>query len=185
MPFQGSLTAGDRYSITVDSDPVTPGTTAFAIVWVPKVGGTASTPVIDSIAPGARALHAGVVPAGQMLLLDFDLPDDPRSKITINVSANATVVVSGSESGDTEWTWPADTCAPGVSVIEGWLGFIPGSAAACAIAVRASCRIFVVTATARVAQWVPSALARWRASTAALHRVSLAASGGAVPTRWS
>lgn len=105
MPFQGSLTTGDRYSIIVDSDPMTPGTTAFAIVWVPNVGGTPATPVVDSIAPGMRAQHAGIVPAGQMLLLDFDLPDDPRSKITIDVSANATSVASGSESEDTEWTF--------------------------------------------------------------------------------
>jgi hypothetical protein len=105
MPFKGSLTTGDRYSITVDSDPMTPTTTAFAIVWVPKGGGPPTPPVVDSIAPGIRALHAGVVPASQMLLLDFDLPDDPRSKITINVSANATSVALGSESEDTEWTF--------------------------------------------------------------------------------
>ena len=105
MPFQGSLTTGDRYAITVDSDPKTPGTTAFAIVWVPKVGGSPTTPVVDSIAPGMRALHAGIVPAGQMLLLDFDLPDDPRSKITVDVSANAASVASGSETADTEWTF--------------------------------------------------------------------------------
>lgn len=105
MPFQGILTTGDRYSITVDSDPTTPGTTAFAIVWVPKPGGTAITPVVDSIAPGARAQHVGVVPTGQMLLLDFDLPDDPRSKIAIAVSANAANVASGPETEDTEWTF--------------------------------------------------------------------------------
>jgi hypothetical protein len=52
-----------------------------------------------------RTQHTGVVPAGQMLLLDFDLPDDPKSKITIDVSANATSVASGSETEDTEWTF--------------------------------------------------------------------------------
>jgi len=105
MPFQGSLTTGDRYSITVDSDPTTPGTTAFAIVWVPKAGDAPVTPVVDSIDPGMRALHTGIVPASQMLLLDFDLPDDPRSKITIDVSANETSIAAGSENKDIEWTF--------------------------------------------------------------------------------
>jgi hypothetical protein len=105
MPFQGSLTTGDRYSITVDSDPTTPGTMAFAIVWVPNAGGAPVPPVVDSIAPGTRALHAGVVPASQMLLLDFDLPDDPRSKIMIDVSANSASIASSSATEDTEWTF--------------------------------------------------------------------------------
>lgn len=105
MSVKGILTSGARYSITIDSDPATPGTTAFAIVWVPNVGTAPVTPVVDSIAPGMRALHAGIVPAGQMLMLDFDLPDDPRSKIAINVSAGAATVAAGSETEDTEWTF--------------------------------------------------------------------------------
>jgi hypothetical protein len=109
MSFQGILTTGDRYSITIDSDPETPGTTAFGIVWVPNVGGTPATPIVDSVAPGMRAQHAGIIPPGQMLLLDFDLPDDPRSKIAINVSANATIVASGSATADTEWTFLVTT----------------------------------------------------------------------------
>lgn len=105
MPLKGILKTGDRYTITVDSDPTTPGTTAMALVWIPNLGGTPVTPVIDAIAPGTRALHAGIVPQGQMLMLDFDLPDDPKSKITIDVTSAGASVAAGAESADNEWTF--------------------------------------------------------------------------------
>ncbi len=105
MPLQGSLTTGDRYSITVDADPATPGATAIAIVWVPRPGDPPIPPVVDSVAPGMRARHAGTVPASQMLLIDFDLPKDPKSKIEVDVSANEASVAAGSVDADTQWSF--------------------------------------------------------------------------------
>jgi hypothetical protein len=109
MSFKGVLTTGDRYSITIASDPGTPGTTAASIVWVPNVGSPAITPTVHAVPPGMASMDAGIVPAAQMLLIDLDLPDVTGAKVTATVTSGPIGgpprTVAGSETADNDWTF--------------------------------------------------------------------------------
>lgn len=110
MSVQGVLQSGEPYSIVVASDPGTPGTVAMAVVWVPNVGSPPSVPEVHAIAPGMSSTDAGIVPPGQMLLLDFDLPDAANAKITVTVvsgksGAPPTANVAGALTSDDDWTF--------------------------------------------------------------------------------
>jgi hypothetical protein len=105
MPFKGTLTMGASCRITIDSAPAMPGTSAVAIVWIPNAKVVAPLPIVTSIAPGTSMQRTVPVPDAQMLLVDIDLPVDQVSTVTVTIEEGATTVATGSESGDTEWTF--------------------------------------------------------------------------------
>lgn len=105
MPLKGFLKIGSNYQLTVDSDPTTPGVSALAITWVPRPGESVPQPMVDAISPGARARHDGKIQPTQLLLLDFDLPSEPGAKISIVVEQDGSVVASGDETADGEWSF--------------------------------------------------------------------------------
>jgi hypothetical protein len=105
MPLKGKLTAGKSCQITIDCSPAMPGTSAVAIVWIPKPNTSAPLPIVTSIAPGARIQQTVAVPDAQMLLVDVDLPIDGVSTMTLTVAQDATTIAIGPADSDTEWTF--------------------------------------------------------------------------------
>ena len=105
MPFMGTLKSGNQYKIIIDSDPNTPGMTATVFGWIPPPGAQPQTPTVDTIAPGARAVHTGQVPQAQALLLDCDMPDAPGARITLTVEENSTVIAQDTRTVDTDWSF--------------------------------------------------------------------------------
>jgi len=55
------------------------------------------------------SVDAGIVPAGQMLLLDLDLPNGAGAKVDITVTTGSIGAVpsttAGSVTADTDWTF--------------------------------------------------------------------------------
>jgi hypothetical protein len=105
MPLKGKLTTGKNCRITIDSAPAMPGASAIAIVWIPSANAAAPVPIVTALAPGARAQQTLAVPDAQMLLIDIDLPADQVSNVTVTVEQDTTVVATGLEASDTEWTF--------------------------------------------------------------------------------
>lgn len=105
MSFKGIIKTGTTFRITIDSAPTMPGTTAFALLWVPLPEAPVAQPIVGSVAPGARWQKSFTTPAAQMLVLDVDLPVDNISNISITIEENAKLVSSGLEVEDTEWTF--------------------------------------------------------------------------------
>lgn len=106
MPFKGTITPGSSCRLTIDIAPSMPGAVAFTLLWVPRTGSpNPPTPIVDTVAPGARWQKTLTTPASQMLLLDVDLPVDNISNITITMEEGATLVANGNEVADTVWTF--------------------------------------------------------------------------------
>jgi len=82
-----------------------PGTSAVAIVVIPKPNTPAPAPIVASIAPGARMQQTLSIPDAQMLLVDVDLPVDHVAAMTLTVEQDATTVATGVANADTEWTF--------------------------------------------------------------------------------
>ena len=105
MSLKGTLTTRASCRITIDSAPATPGTSAVAIVWIPKANTAVPAPVVTSIAPGARLQRTFPIPEAQMLLVDIDLPVDQVSAMTVTVEQDTTTIATDLERSDTEWTF--------------------------------------------------------------------------------
>jgi hypothetical protein len=106
MPISSArLTVGKTYRIEFVSDAATPGPSLLQLGWIPRSGmPVPPAPVTLMAGPGDGDSDQGTVPSSYALFLQWDVPDDKSSKVTVRVLQEGQTQVEEVETDDGDLT---------------------------------------------------------------------------------
>jgi hypothetical protein len=110
MPVSSAwLTVGKSYRIEFVSDAGTPGPSLLQRGWIPRSGMPAPpAPLTLMAAPGDGDSDQGTVPGSHALFIQWDVPDDKSSKVTVRILQEGQTKVDEVETEDGDLMVPVE-----------------------------------------------------------------------------